>query len=162
MAASRFSAGQNPARQTLLARRPSTSLTHLSSLLASVSDDDLCTNFVVNYEGDNEQPTLNELGLDLVSPTNDDPSRSSLLSPLPKIRKERTWSLSKNLTSSKNENILRTKQRTIYIAGRPPWYDAHGQLLEPLLIGSVAFCNSIYFRTGLIRSSFARHLWRQR
>lgn len=93
---------------------------------------------MVNYEADSEQPTLNELELDLMSPTNEDPSRSSLLSPLPKIRKERTWSLSKNLTSSKNENILRTKQRTIYIAGRPPWYDAHGQMLEPLLIGKAS------------------------
>lgn len=95
------------------------------------------TNFQVSLEGDNEQPTFNELELDLVSSTNDnDQSKNNnLLSPLPKLRKERTWSLSKTTTSSKNENILRTKQRTIYIAGRPPWYDAHGQLLEPLIIG---------------------------
>jgi len=104
----------------------------------SLSEDELstdfCTNFQISFEGDNEQPTFNELELDLKSPTNDD-SKGNLLSPLPKIRKERTWSLSKTTTSSKNENILRTRQRTIYIAGRPPWYDAHGQLLEPLIIG---------------------------
>lgn len=31
--------------------------------------------------------------------------------------------------------VLHTKQRTIFMAGRPPWYDAHGQLVEPFVIG---------------------------
>lgn len=33
------------------------------------------------------------------------------------------------------QNILRTRQGAIYTAGRPPWYDAQGQSLEPFTIG---------------------------
>ncbi|XP_064486888.1 uridine-cytidine kinase-like 1 isoform X2 [Ornithodoros turicata] len=48
-----------------------------------------------------------------------------------KVRRERTWSSS----TSKAEPLLRTRQRTIYTAGRPPWYDAQGQAVEPFVIG---------------------------
>lgn len=93
------------------------------------------TKFAVGYESGNEP----DIVIGGVDPEDDDPriaTGNGLQSPMPRMRKERTWSMSKsNTTSSKNENILRTRQRTIYIAGRPPWYDAHGQLLEPLIIG---------------------------
>lgn len=45
-------------------------------------------------------------------------------------RRERTWS-----SSAKDETLLLTRQRTIYTAGRPPWYNAQGQLVEPFVIG---------------------------
>ena len=31
--------------------------------------------------------------------------------------------------------VIRTRQRTIYTAGRPPWYDKHGMTIEPFVIG---------------------------
>ncbi|KAM7294584.1 brefeldin A-inhibited guanine nucleotide-exchange protein 1 isoform X1 [Ixodes scapularis] len=46
-------------------------------------------------------------------------------------RRERTYSAS----ASKADPLFHTRQRTIYTAGRPPWYDAHGQSVEPFVIG---------------------------
>lgn len=48
-------------------------------------------------------------------------------------KRERTFSFTKNAT--KAEPVLRTAQRTIYTAGRPPWYDTQGQSKECFLIG---------------------------
>ncbi|KAI2800933.1 hypothetical protein RDWZM_003984 [Blomia tropicalis] len=48
-------------------------------------------------------------------------------------RRERTFSFTKNVT--KAEPVLRTAQRTIYTAGRPPWYDTTGQSQECFIIG---------------------------
>lgn len=48
-------------------------------------------------------------------------------------RRERTYSFT---TATKNpEPVLRTGQRTIFTAGRPPWYDTQGQSKECFLIG---------------------------
>jgi hypothetical protein len=33
------------------------------------------------------------------------------------------------------EPLIRTPNRTIYTAGRPPWYDSQGQQAEPCFIG---------------------------
>ncbi|RWS24960.1 uridine-cytidine kinase-like 1 [Leptotrombidium deliense] len=49
-------------------------------------------------------------------------------------KRERTLSMSKS-SGIKGETVLRTRQRTIYTAGRPPWYDAQGQLFEPFIVG---------------------------
>lgn len=61
------------------------------------------------------------------------PRLSATLSGRPvAIRRERTYSAS----GAKNQTVLRTQQRNIYIAGRPPWYDAHGQhFVESFVIG---------------------------
>ncbi|GFY73695.1 uridine-cytidine kinase-like 1 [Trichonephila inaurata madagascariensis] len=61
------------------------------------------------------------------------PSFSPLASPHRVKKRERTWSSSKSGVS--REPVLRTRQRTIYTAGRPPWYDTQGQLVEPFVIG---------------------------
>lgn len=50
-----------------------------------------------------------------------------------KNKRERTFSFTKNAT--KAEPVLRTAQRTIYTAGRPPWYDTQGQSKECFVIG---------------------------
>ena len=47
---------------------------------------------------------------------------------------QRTVSTSANISTEK-EPIIRTTRRTIYTAGRPPWYDYQGQLMEPFVIG---------------------------
>ncbi|KAH6922445.1 hypothetical protein HPB50_013618 [Hyalomma asiaticum] len=47
-----------------------------------------------------------------------------------RLRRERLWS-----GSAKDDSLLLTRQRTIYTAGRPPWYNVQGQLVEPFVIG---------------------------
>ena len=52
-------------------------------------------------------------------------------SPTRNKRRSRTTS-----TSSPSEsNVVRSGTRTIYTAGRPPWYDTQGQLKEAFVIG---------------------------
>lgn len=54
-------------------------------------------------------------------------------------RRQRTLSSNGALlgtsSSRRHDGILRTLTRTIYTAGRPPWYDAAGQHVEPCVIG---------------------------
>lgn len=49
------------------------------------------------------------------------------------------WKFQKNFTTFhkhfKTDRVLRTSKRTIYTAGRPPWFDAQGQSKESFLIG---------------------------
>ncbi|KAK2169705.1 hypothetical protein NP493_1177g00003 [Ridgeia piscesae] len=47
-------------------------------------------------------------------------------------RRSRTISSSSSATQAR---IVRSGSRTIYTAGRPPWYDSRGQLREPFVIG---------------------------
>ncbi len=49
-------------------------------------------------------------------------------------RRKRTCSTSAAI-STEREKILRTGRRTVYTAGRPPWYDSQGQMIEPFVIG---------------------------
>ncbi|XP_063700015.1 uridine-cytidine kinase-like 1 isoform X1 [Culicoides brevitarsis] len=51
----------------------------------------------------------------------------------PKPRRQRTTSTSQN--TNQNEAIMRANNRTIYTAGRPPWYNVSGQQVEPFVIG---------------------------
>ena len=48
-------------------------------------------------------------------------------------RRKRTFSFTKS--GSKADPVLRTPNRTIYTAGRPPWYNTQGQSKECLIIG---------------------------
>lgn len=52
----------------------------------------------------------------------------------PKPRRQRTTSTSQN-TIQPNEAIIRFSNKTIYTAGRPPWYNTSGQQVEPFVIG---------------------------
>eukprot|EP00092_Neocalanus_flemingeri_P008029 GFUD01008666.1.p1 GENE.GFUD01008666.1~~GFUD01008666.1.p1 ORF type:complete len:612 (-),score=175.68 GFUD01008666.1:412-2247(-) len=57
-------------------------------------------------------------------------------SPLPGVRKQRQRTFSTSATiSTEREPIIRASKRTIYTAGRPPWYDSQGQQVEPFVIG---------------------------
>jgi len=57
-------------------------------------------------------------------------------SPLVGLRKQRQRTISTNADiSTEREPIIRLSRRTIYTAGRPPWYDSHGQQVEPFVIG---------------------------
>ncbi|XP_030766109.1 uridine-cytidine kinase-like 1 [Sitophilus oryzae] len=54
----------------------------------------------------------------------------------PRARRQRTTSLNHSTTTqSKTDVMIRTAQRTIYTAGRPPWYNSEGQKVEPFVIG---------------------------
>lgn len=53
----------------------------------------------------------------------------------PKTKRTRTTSLSQKATKSNTVSILRSHTRTIYTAGRPPWYNSAGQHVEPFVIG---------------------------
>merc|ERR1712038_1333845 len=48
--------------------------------------------------------------------------------------RQRTFSTSATI-STEREPIIRASRRTIYTAGRPPWYDSQGQQVEPFVIG---------------------------
>lgn len=53
----------------------------------------------------------------------------------PRPRRQRTTSINQSTTVTSNESIIRANNRTIYTAGRPPWYDCAGQQVEPFVIG---------------------------
>ena len=48
--------------------------------------------------------------------------------------RQRTFSTSATI-STEREPIIRASRRTIYTAGRPPWYDSQGQQVESFVIG---------------------------
>ncbi|CAG9862094.1 unnamed protein product [Phyllotreta striolata] len=52
----------------------------------------------------------------------------------PRSRRQRTTSLNQTTKPATN-SIIRTQHRTIYTAGRPPWYNSVGQKVEPFVIG---------------------------
>jgi uridine kinase len=53
----------------------------------------------------------------------------------PRSKRQRTASMSQSSKKTSAESILRSHTRTIYTAGRPPWYNSAGQQVEPFLIG---------------------------
>ncbi|XP_012274268.1 uridine-cytidine kinase-like 1 [Orussus abietinus] len=53
----------------------------------------------------------------------------------PRSRRQRTTSMSQSSKKTSAESILRSNMRTIYTAGRPPWYNSAGQQVEPFVIG---------------------------
>ena len=60
-------------------------------------------------------------------------------------------------TSSAQEGpVVRAGARTIYTAGRPPWYDSHGQLKEAFVIGRCSifcrFCTCVTHMQIVLRS----------
>lgn len=53
----------------------------------------------------------------------------------PRPRRQRTTSINQTKTIDASESIIRANNRTIYTAGRPPWYNCAGQQVEPFVIG---------------------------
>jgi uridine kinase len=62
----------------------------------------------------------------------------------PRSRRQRTTSLNQSSKKSAAESMIRTQHRTIYTAGRPPWYNSEGQKVEPLVIG-LSVSHSFFF-----------------
>lgn len=64
------------------------------------------------------------------------PSTGSNILKSPRARRVRTTSMSQPNKRTTAESILHADRRTIYTAGRPPWYNCTGgQEVEPFLIG---------------------------
>ena len=54
----------------------------------------------------------------------------------PGVGKKRSRTTSTGTSSPAAEGpVVHSGSRTIYTAGRPPWYDTHGQLKEAFVIG---------------------------
>lgn len=54
-------------------------------------------------------------------------------------RRQRTTSMNNQTTTANpSECVIRSNNRTIYTAGRPPWYNCAGQQVEPFVIGKVS------------------------
>lgn len=64
----------------------------------------------------------------------------------PRQRRQRTTSINLNKTIDATESIIRANNRTIYTAGRPPWYNCAGQQVEPFVIGLFSFSYDIQYR----------------
>jgi len=62
------------------------------------------------------------------------PSDAAIRTGSPVRRRQRTYSTNAEI-STEREPIIRASRRTIYTAGRPPWYDSQGQQVEPFVIG---------------------------
>ena len=72
------------------------------------------------------------------------PPTPSLRSPLKSTSgtsnvKRRTRTTSASYTSAGDGPVVRSGTRTIYTAGRPPWYNSQGQLKEAFVIGIYYF-----------------------
>ncbi|EDW32007.1 GL11422 [Drosophila persimilis] len=65
------------------------------------------------------------------------PTKTALESPMRRAgRRQRTTSIgNQTTTANPSECIIRANNRTIYTAGRPPWYNCAGQQVEPFVIG---------------------------
>ena len=56
-------------------------------------------------------------------------------SPTKAKKKQRPQSTSK--APAKQSRVYQSGLRVLYTAGRPPWYDSHGQLKEAFVIGKL-------------------------
>lgn len=88
--------------------------------------------FVHSYNTPIQQPSNNIQGQSPIGGQSPKSIDNSTM--LMKQHRQRTKSVSK-AAQSKDQPVMHTKQRTIFMAGRPPWYDAQGQLVEPFVIG---------------------------
>ncbi|KAK7863873.1 hypothetical protein R5R35_007207 [Gryllus longicercus] len=68
-------------------------------------------------------------------PTSPRPPSTGSLQKSPRSKRQRTASMSQSSKKVTAESILRSHNRTIYTAGRPPWYNSAGQQVEPFVIG---------------------------
>lgn len=61
--------------------------------------------------------------------------RPSSVTRSPHTKRSRTTSTSLSTKKTSKESVICSQFRTIYTAGRPPWYNCLGQHVEPFVIG---------------------------
>lgn len=88
--------------------------------------------FIEDEERDDDFYTTSVSPPPIPQPPPRPPSTGSQKSP--RSRRQRTTSMSQSNKTS-TESVLRSHTRTIYTAGRPPWYNSAGQQVEPFVIG---------------------------
>lgn len=59
--------------------------------------------------------------------------------------RQRTTSVSQSTKKTASESVLQSHTRTIYTAGRPPWYNTAGQQVEPFVIGELSIIIKLHF-----------------
>lgn len=97
------------------------------------SDSEDCDNYIDERDIIFDDLT-DELRSDTPTPVSPrPPSRNSQKSP--HSRRQRTTSLSRSNKKTATDSVLQGKTRTIYTAGRPPWYNCAGQQVVPFIIG---------------------------
>jgi len=77
--------------------------------------------------------------------------RPAALLKSPRSRRQRTVSHSQAANKTSTESILRSHTRTIYTAGRPPWYNCAGQQVEPFVIGAFAKISLMYLKIFILK-----------
>ncbi len=63
------------------------------------------------------------------------PIKTPPKSPMRQTSRTRARQRTTSTSSAPQGPLVRAGARTIYTAGRPPWYDSHGQLKEAFVIG---------------------------
>lgn len=63
------------------------------------------------------------------------PVKTPPKSPMRQTSRTRARQRTTSTSSAPQGPVVRSGARTIYTAGRPPWYDSHGQLKEAFVIG---------------------------
>ena len=73
--------------------------------------------------------------LDGETPQVPTPVKTPPKSPMRQTSTSRARRRTTSTSSAPHGPVVRSGARTIYTAGRPPWYDSHGQLKEAFVIG---------------------------
>lgn len=68
--------------------------------------------------------------------------------------RQRTTSVSQSTKKTASESVLQSHTRTIYTAGRPPWYNTAGQQVEPFVIGELSIIIKLHFCCIIIFYAF--------
>jgi len=87
---------------------------------------------------ESEEPLFSadgDLYLENCWPSTSPPPRPPSVTKSPHARRQRTTSTSQSSKKTSKESVLCRNFRTMYTAGRPPWYDYAGQQVEPFVIG---------------------------
>ena len=87
------------------------------------------SNFVCSGSGEDLEDKVS-IFITPQSPVKGGPPVSPLRAPCGRTKRARTTS-----TSKAKDSVVHSGSRTIYTAGRPPWYDSHGQLTEAFVVG---------------------------
>ena len=74
------------------------------------------------------------------------PIKTPPKSPMRQTSRTRARQRTTSTSSAPQGPVVRSGARTIYTAGRPPWYDSHGQLKEAFVIGMFHLFVSLFFR----------------
>lgn len=109
---------------------------NFASIIGSNSNNN--NNYNSNSNQSSTTPPLSSSAHQKDQAFSQSPKSESTASVAPKqSHRQRTRSVSKTTANQAKDQsfVMHTKQRTIFMAGRPPWYDVQGQLVEPFVIG---------------------------